>query len=353
MQILINLANGIRSWLEGMGLSAASAEVIMSAVGALAVVIFILTHVIILILAERRVAAFIQIRKGPNRLGPLGIGQVIADVVKTLSKEDIIPAAADKFVFKIASTTLFATALLTFAVIPFSKGMVIQDLNIGIFYFIAMASTGTLSILMAGWASNNKYALIGGMRAVAQMISYEIPMVFSILGVVMLTGSLKMSDIVLAQKNMWFIVPQFIAFVVYYVAATAELNRAPFDLAEGEQELIAGYFIEYSGIRWALFMMAEYASMVAASAIATTLFLGGWLAPFGLDTIFGVTIPGFVWFMIKLYFMLFTFLWVRWTFPRLRVDHLMHFGWKFLIPVSLANILVTGIGIYVYQRIIS
>jgi NADH-quinone oxidoreductase subunit H len=224
--------------------------------------------------------------------------------------------------------------------------MIIQDLNIGIFYFIAIGSTATISILMGGWASNNKYALIGGMRAVAQMISYEVPMVFSLLGVVMLTGSLKMSDIVEAQKTMWFIIPQFVAFIIYYIAATAEINRAPFDLAEGEQELVAGYFIEYSGIRWALFMMAEYANMVAVSAIAVTLFLGGWNAPFGWTFL-----PGFVWFLIKIYLMLFTFLWVRWTLPRMRVDHLMHFGWKFLIPVSLANIVVTGIGIYVYRMI--
>ncbi|MFZ5639706.1 MAG: NADH-quinone oxidoreductase subunit NuoH [Bacillota bacterium] len=346
MQILLDLADSIRAGLLSMGLSDTGAELIMTAIGALGAVIFILLHVIILILAERRVAAFIQLRLGPNRLGPLGIGQVIADVVKTLAKEDIIPAAADKFIFKIASTTLFATALLAYAVIPFGDKMIIQDLNIGIFYFIAIGSTATLSILMAGWASNNKYALIGGMRAVAQMISYEVPMVFSLIGVVMLAGSMKMSDIVAAQKNMWFIIPQFVAFIIYYIAATAEINRAPFDLAEGEQELVAGYFIEYSGIRWALFMMAEYANMVAVSAIATTLFLGGWNAPFGWTFL-----PPFVWFMLKLYFMLFTFLWVRWTFPRLRVDHLMHFGWKFLIPVSLANIVVTGVGIYVYRWI--
>ncbi len=346
MQIFIDLANLIRGWITGMGISEAAAEIVMTAVGAVAVIVFILIHVILLILAERRVSAFFQLRKGPNRLGPIGIGQVLADVVKTLGKEDIIPAGADKFVFKIASTTFFATALLAYAVIPFGEGMIIQDLNIGIFYFIAIGSTATMSVLMAGWSSNNKYAMIGGMRGVAQMISYEIPMVFSLLGVVMLAGSLKMSDIVEAQKNMWFIVPQFIAFLIYYIAATAEINRAPFDLPEGEQELVAGFFIEYSGIRWALFAMAEYANMVAVSAIATTLFLGGWNAPFGLTFI-----PPFVWFMLKLYVMIFTFLWVRWTFPRLRVDHLMHFGWKFLIPASLANILVTGIGIYIYRAI--
>jgi NADH-quinone oxidoreductase subunit H len=346
MQIFLDLATNIKAWLMGMSLSAGSADVIMTAIGALGAVIFILLHVIILLLAERRVAGFIQMRLGPNRLGPLGIMQVIADVVKTLAKEDIIPSGADKFIFKIASTTLFATALLGYAVIPFGDKMVIQDLNIGIFYFIAIGSTATLSILMGGWSSNNKYALIGSMRSVAQMISYEVPMVFSLIGVVMLTGSLKMSDIVLAQKNMWFIIPQFVAFVIYYVAATAEINRAPFDAAEGEQELIAGYFIEYSGIRWALFMMAEYANMVAVSAIAVTLFLGGWNAPFGWTFL-----PPFVWFIIKLYFMLFTFLWVRWTFPRMRVDHLMHFGWKVLIPAALANIVLTGVGIYVYRMI--
>ncbi|PKM82637.1 MAG: NADH-quinone oxidoreductase subunit NuoH [Firmicutes bacterium HGW-Firmicutes-14] len=346
MKFFIDLANSMRAGIEGMGASATTAEIILTAITTLAVVIFILLHVVVLLLAERRLSAMFQLRLGPNRLGPLGIGQVIADVVKTLGKEDIIPAGADKFVFKLASTTLFATALLAWAVIPFGNGMIIQDLNIGIFYFIAIGSTATISVVMGGWASNNKYALIGGMRGVAQMISYEIPMVFSLLGVVMLTGSMKMSDIVAAQENMWFIIPQFIAFFIYYVAATAEINRAPFDLPEGEQELVAGYFIEYSGIRWALFMMAEYANMVAVSAIAVTMFLGGWNAPFGLTFI-----PGIVWFLIKLYLMLFTFFWVRWTFPRLRVDHLMHFGWKFMIPVSLANIVVTGIGIYVYRMI--
>lgn len=344
MQFFIDMANSWRAGLEGMW-GPTTAEMIMTAICALAVVIFILVNVIVLLLAERRLSAMFQLRRGPNRLGPLGIGQVIADVVKTLGKEDIIPSGADKFVFKIASTTLFATALLAWAVIPFSKGMVIQDLNIGIFYFIAIGSTATMSVLMGGWASNNKYALIGSMRAVAQMISYEIPMVFSLLGVVMLAGSLKMSDIVNAQQNMWFIIPQLIAFMIYYIAATAEINRAPFDLAEGEQELVAGYYIEYSGIRWALFMMAEYANMVAVCCIMVTMFLGGWNAPFGLTFI-----PPVLWFLIKLYLVMFTFFWVRWTFPRLRVDHLMHFAWKFMIPVSLANILVTGVGIYVYQN---
>jgi NADH-quinone oxidoreductase subunit H len=346
MQIFLDLADFLRAWILGMGISATATELILTAVWALVAILFILINLIILVWLERKFGAFFQQRRGPNRIGPAGFLQFPVDIVKVLGKEDIIPAAVDRPVFKIASICSFVTTITAFAVIPFAKGMVLEDLSIGIFYFIAIGSTATMSLLMGGISSNNKYAFIGGMRAVAQMISYEIPMVFSLLGVVMIAGSLRLTDIVEAQKNVWFVVPQLVAFIVYFIATIAETNRGPFDLAEGEQELVAGYFLEYSGIRWAIFFIAEYGNLVAVSAIATIMFLGGWNAPFGLTFI-----PGFFWFMIKVYFMVFLFMWVKWTFPRIRIDHLMHFGWKFLIPVSMANIVVTGIGVYIYRMI--
>ena len=347
MDIFIKIAGALQDWLmNGMGLSVTASELIATAVWALVAILFILVNLIILVWMERKLGAFFQMRRGPNRLGPAGFLQFPVDIVKVLGKEDIIPAAADKPIFKIASICAFVTTICAFAVIPFAKGMVLEDLNIGIFYFIAIGSTATLSLLMAGISSNNKYSFIGGMRSVAQMISYEIPMAFSLLGVVMMAGSLRLTDIVEAQQNMWFVIPQAIAFIIYFVATIAETNRGPFDLAEGEQELVAGYFTEYSGIRWAVFFIAEYGNLVAVASIATIMFLGGWNAPFGLTFL-----PPFLWFMIKVYCMIFMFMWVRWTFPRIRIDHLMHFGWKFLIPVSIANIMITGIGIYVYRMI--
>ena len=346
MQIFISIADGLRAWILGTGISATATEMIVTAIWALVAILFILINLIILVWMERKLGAYFQMRRGPNRLGPLGFLQFPVDIVKVLGKEDIIPAAADKPIFKIASICSFVTTFCVFAVIPFAKGVVLEDLNIGIFYFIAIGSTATLSLLMGGISSNNKYSFIGGMRTVAQMISYEIPMAFSLVGVVMLAGSLRLTDIVEAQKNYWFVIPQLIAFMVYFVATIAETNRGPFDLAEGEQELVAGYFTEYSGIRWAVFFIAEYGNLVAVASIATIMFLGGWNAPFGLTFL-----PPFLWFMIKVYAMIFLFMWVRWTYIRIRIDHLMHFGWKFLIPVSIANILVTGIGIYVYRMI--
>ncbi len=342
------IADALRNWLmNGLGFSDTAAQLTATAIWTLVVILFILMNLIVLVWLERKFSAFFQQRRGPNRLGPAGFLQFPVDIVKVLGKEDIIPANADKTVFKIASTCLFITTILAWAVIPLGDGVILADLNIGLFYFLAIGSTATVSLMMGGFSSNNKYSLIGGMRTVAQMISYEIPMIFSLLGVVMMVGSLRLSDVVAAQQNMWFIVPQAIAFLVYFVATVAETNRGPFDLAEGEQELVAGYFTEYSGIRYAIWMIAEYGNLVAVSTIASIMFLGGWNAPFGLTFI-----PGFVWLLLKIYFMIFLFMWVKWTYPRIRIDHLMHFGWKFLIPVSLANILVTGIGIYVYRLII-
>lgn len=319
--------------------SAWAADLLLTFIGIICILSIILTAALVLVYVERKVCAFMQMRYGPNRVGPYGILQTVADIIKLMNKEDIRPALVSPVLWALAPILLFVASMTSYAVIPFDAGTIFVDLNIGVFYFVAVSSLATLPLLMAGWASNNKYALVGGMRTVAQMISYEIPMVLALLGVVMIVGSMKMSDIVKAQEDLWFIVTQPVAFVIYVIAATAETNRAPFDLVEAESELVAGPFTEYSGMRWAYFFLAEYAAMVAASSIAATIFLGGWNGPF---------LPGWIWFFLKVSGMIFLFMWFRWTFPRLRVDHLMSFGWRILLPLSLANIVVTGIGLWLF-----
>lgn len=338
--LFVNIASTTRAWLTGLGLPPSLIGAAMVLLYLIGIIAFVLLNVLYLVYLERKIAGYVQQRPGPNRVGPRGLLQTTADVLKLLGKEDIIPSAVDKWVFRLAPIAVFVPATMVYAVVPFGKNMVAVDLNLGVFYFIAISSTATIAFLMAGWGSNNKYSLLGGMRTVAQMVSYEIPLVFSLLGVIMLTGSLKMSDIIAAQKETWFVVLQPVAFIVYFIAATAELNRGPFDLPEGEQELVAGPYTEYSGFKFAFFFLAEYANLVAVSALAVTLFFGGWQGPW---------LPSWLWFIIKLYGMIFLFMWVRWTFPRIRVDHLMHFNWKFLLPVSLANIFVTGVVIKVFQ----
>ena len=342
---ILNLGDAIRSWLESLSLTPGLTDALMVVVSFLAILVFVLLNVLLLVLLERKWGGFFQQRPGPNRNGPGGSLQTIADAVKLLAKEEIIPKNVDKPVFKAAGILVFVPALMGLAVIPWGKGMAAVDLNIGLFYFLSVSSVTTIAFLMAGWSSNNKYSLLGGMRAVAQMVSYEIPLVFSLLGVIMLTGSLNFADIIEAQTGMWFIVAQPVAFLIYFIAGIAELNRGPFDSPEGEQEIVSGPLTEYSGMRWALFFLAEYANLIAISGIATTLFLGGWHGPW-VDVYPALS---FVWFMLKVYCMIFLFMWVRWTLPRVRIDHLMSFGWKFLIPLSLLNILVTGVGIYLYQ----
>jgi NADH-quinone oxidoreductase subunit H len=342
--LFIKLGESIQNGLSGM-FSPGITDILMSVIHIVAILVFILLNVLWLVLLERKLGGYFQQRPGPNRTGPWGLLQTLADVTKLIAKEDIIPKNADKWVFRAAGVCVFIPALMVYAIVPFDKGMSAVDLNLGIFYFLAIASTSTVAFLMAGWSSNNKYSLIGGMRSVAQMVSYEIPLVFSLIGIVMLTGSLQMSDIIAHQEaNSWNIFVQPLAFLIYFVAATAELNRGPFDLPEGEQELVAGIYTEISGARFAVFFLAEYTNLLAVSAIAATLFLGGWLAPFGWTFL-----PGYVWFILKIYLMVFLFMWVRWTYPRVRIDHLMALGWKFLIPVSLANIVITGVGIKVFD----
>lgn len=336
----VGIATFFKDWLATMQASSVVNSLVMGIIYFLGAVIFALINALALVYLERKLAGYFQERRGPNRAGPYGLLQTVNDAVKLLGKEDIIPRAADRVLFKIAPIAIFTTATLLYAVIPFGKGMSAIDSNVGIFYFIAISATSTISILMAGWSSNNKYSLLGGMRSVAQMISYEIPLVFSMVGVIMLTGSMNLNEIISAQNGIWFIVLQPIAFLIFLISGTAELNRAPFDLPEGEQEIIGGFHTEYTGMRWGLFFLSEYANLVSISALCATLFLGGWHGPF---------FPSWIWFVIKVYILIFVFMWIRWTYPRIRVDHMLNLNWKFMIPLSIANILVTGVGIKIYQ----
>lgn len=291
------------------------------------------------ILAERKVMGFMQGRYGPNQVGGRwGLLQTVADVLKLLLKEDTIPKLADRPLFIIAPVIAFAPAFMILATIPFTDKLQFADIGVGLLYYIAISGLTTIGIVAGSWASNNKYALLGGMRAAAQMISYEVPLVMSVLGVVLLTGSLNLNDIVRAQDDVWFIFLQPIAFIVFLIASVAELNRTPFDLPEAESELVAGFHVEYSGFRWAFFMLAEYVYFFAMAALTTVLFLGGWhpVAFLGF-------IPGAVWFAIKFSCIVFLLIWFRITFPRLRADQLMEFGWKVLLPVALANIFLTAL----------
>ncbi len=299
--------------------------------------------IISMIWLERKIMAHMQVRLGPMRVGPHGLLQPIADGIKLLFKEDIIPEKASKLLFVLAPAMALIPALITFAVIPFGDkvkilgynvDLVITDINIGFLYVFAVSSLGIYGVVMAGWASNNKYSLLGGIRSSAQMISYELTLGLSLIGVVMLTESLSLVDVVNAQGKLWNIVLQPLGFFIYFTSAIAEVNRCPFDLPEAESELVAGYHTEYSSMKFAMFFMAEYANMITVSAIAVTFFLGGWHGPF---------LPPVVWFMLKLSGCLFFFIWIRSTFPRLRYDQLMHLGWKFLLPLSLLNILITGL----------
>lgn len=310
----------------------------MSTVG---MIVFIVVLFVVLLFGaamltwiERRVLAWWQDRYGPNRAGPFGIFQAIADVIKILLKEDWIPPLSDKPVFVIAPAIVAVTMLVAFAVVPFAPGLVIADLNIALLFFLAMTGLSVYSVTFAGWASNNNYALLGSLRTAAQMISYEVFMALSLVGVVILAGSFSLVEIVEAQRGMWFFIPQFLGLVVFFLAAIAETHRLPFDLPEAEHELVAGYHTEYSGMKFGLFFLGEYLGMMLSSAMIATLFFGGWLGP--------AFLPPLAWFVLKVAFFLGLFLLLRASLPRPRYDQLMGYAWKFLLPLALLNVLVTG-----------
>jgi NADH-quinone oxidoreductase subunit H len=298
------------------------------------VVLFIVLNLAAgLVWVERRLLALWQDRYGPNRVGPFGILQPLADSVKLFLKEDWIPPFADKPVFVLAPAIIVATALLSFAVIPFAPGFVIADLNIGLLFFLAMSSLGVYSVVLAGWSSNNKYSLLGGIRASAQMLSYEVFMGLAMVGVVIISGSFRLTDIVEAQRKVWFVIPQFAGFVLFLIAGVAEARRLPFDLAEAESELIAGFHSEYSSMKFGMFFVGEYIGVTLISAVISLLYFGGWLGP---------VLPPGLWFGIKTLAFICLFILLRAALPRPRFDQLMAWGWKFLLPLALLNLLVTG-----------
>ena len=303
---------------------------------------------LILVFMERKVSAYMQIRVGPNRVGFRGTAQTLADTIKLVVKEGLIPTGADKFLFNLAPFVVMVGAMLLMAPLPFAKGFQIWDLNIGVLYITAVSSISVIGILIAGWSSNNKYSLLGAMRSGAQIVSYELSAGLAILSIIVLTGSLRISDIVASQENGWWIfkghIPALIAFVIFIIAVTAETNRAPFDMAEAESELTAGFHTEYSGMRFALFFLAEYVNIFIVCGIGATLFLGGWM-PFHIGSWNAFNnimdyIPSSIWFMGKTFFLIFVIMWFRWTFPRLRVDQLLNLEWKYLLPISMFNLLL-------------
>jgi NADH-quinone oxidoreductase subunit H len=305
-----------------------------------AIVIPLMVGIAYLTYAERKVLAAMQLRQGPNIVGPFGLLQPMADGLKLLGKETVIPAGANRFVFVFAPMLTFLLALIAWAVIPFDDGMVLANINVGVLYLFAISSLGVYGIIMAGWASNSKYAFLGGLRSAAQMVSYEVSIGFVIITVLLCVGSLNLSDVVNAQRTVWFAIPLLPMFVVFFISALAETNRAPFDLPEGESELVGGYNVEYSAMTFALFFLGEYANMILMSGMTSILFLGGWLPP--LDIAPFNWIPGPIWFALKIALVLFMFIWVRATVPRYRYDQLMRLGWKIFLPFSLFWVVLTA-----------
>jgi NADH-quinone oxidoreductase subunit H len=308
-------------------------HVILMVLETLAVLVPLLLAVAYLTLMERKVMASMQMRRGPNVNGLFGVLQAFADAIKMITKETIIPSGANKFLFLFAPFLTFSLAMVAWAVIPTGNGLAVANINVGILYLLAISSLGVYGILIAGWASNSKYAFLGGLRSAAQMVSYEVSIGLVIVSVLLAVGSLNLNDIILAQRHVWFCVPMFPMFIVFFISALAETNRAPFDLPEGESELVAGFFVEYSSLSFGLFFLGEYANMILMSGMVSILFLGGWLPPLGIAPL--TWIPGPLWLIAKILFCLFVFIWVRATFPRYRYDQLMRLGWKVFLPFSL------------------
>jgi NADH-quinone oxidoreductase subunit H len=341
-QIFVTLKHGLVGFAPTTWQPLASAIITVAALIAVFAALFALTTVL-----ERKGLGRIQNRYGPNRVGPYGLLQPVADGLKALTKEDLVPWAADKVVHFLAPLVLVGPTFLALAVVPLGRNMEAIDIDAGVLFFFAVGAATELSVFMAGWSSRNKYSLLGAMRAIAQMISYEVPLILSAVTVVMMVGSLSTTKIVEAQGGYWGVLPQWhvltpwglAGFILFLIAATAESNRSPFDLPEGESEIIAGYYIEYSGFKFALFFLGEYIGLFAVSGMAITLFLGGWHAPFSFLT----WIPSYLWFFAKLLALIALFIWVRGTLPRLRMDQLMNFAWKFMLPMSLVNLVAAGL----------
>jgi NADH-quinone oxidoreductase subunit H len=313
---------------------------VITVLEALAIIVPVLLTMAYLTLAERKVLAAMQMRKGPNVVGPFGLFQPFADAIKMMMKETIIPTGANRALFLMAPMLTFALAVIAWAVIPVNDGWGIANINVGILYLFAISSLGVYGVIIAGWASNSKYAFLGALRSAAQMVSYEVSIGFVMVCVLLCVGSLNLNDVVLAQRHVWFCVPLFPMFVVFFISALAETNRSPFDLPEGESEIVAGFFVEYSAMAFALFFLGEYTNMILMSAMTAILFLGGWLPPFGIEPF--TWIPGPIWFIGKVFLVLFFFLWVRATFPRYRYDQLMRLGWKVFLPLSLLWLVLTA-----------
>jgi len=344
---LNGITNSLQGWLSAnfnptMVLVIESVIVILLAIGLFA------TLGLVLVLMERKVAAYMQIRLGPNRVGPKGMFQTAADTLKLIMKEGLTPNGADKFLFNFAPFIVMIVAMLLLAPIAFAKGFQIWDINIGVLYISAISSISVIGILIAGWASNNKYSMLGAMRSGAQIVSYELSAGLSIITIIVLSGDLRISGIIASQQNGWWLfkghIPVIISFIIFIIAVTAETNRAPFDLAEAESELTAGFHTEYSGMKFALFFLAEYINIFIACAIGATLFLGGWM-PLHIGNWIGFNhimdfIPSSVWFFGKTFLLIFLIMWFRWTFPRLRVDQLLNLEWKYLLPISMFNLLL-------------
>jgi NADH-quinone oxidoreductase subunit H len=344
---LEGITQSIHTWLMHNFPSGVALGIEFVLVGLCSISLFALLG-LILVLMERKVSAHMQLRLGPNRVGPGGMLQTVADTLKLAVKEGLTPNGADKFLFNLAPFVAIIASMLILAPLAFAKGFQIWDINIGVLYVSAVSSVSVISILMAGWASNNKYSLLGAMRSGAQIVSYELSAGFSILSIVVLTGSLRISDIIESQRNGWWLfkghIPALIAFVIFIIAITAETNRAPFDMAEAESELTAGFHTEYSGMKFALFFLAEYVNIFILCAIGATLFLGGWM-PLHIGHLTGFNhvmdyIPSSLWFLGKTFFLIFVIMWFRWTFPRLRIDQLLNLEWKYLLPIGMINLLL-------------